>query len=218
MRKNIGKLVGTKITAGIMAAIMMLSVSACAGTKEGTADMQAADISATQTEAAKEETASVDAGNTEDAAAPDTAETHKSTETPNAEASTLYKLKSVEGGDGAATEEEVKMLESFGVLFYMEFRNDGTVSADAFGQKYEGTWNESSVTFDNSAPISYTKNGDEIVFNDGETAMILRKTTQDEIDDIMKNVPEADGSVYQNTDEAQAAEEMPAETQAEPVN
>lgn len=218
MRKNIGKLVGTKITAGIMAAIMMLSVSACAGAKEGTADMQAADISATQTEAAKEETASVNAGDTEDAAAPDTAETHKSTEAPNAEASTLYKLKSIEGGDGAATEEEVKMLESFGVLFYMEFRNDGTISADAFGQKYEGTWNESSVTLDNSTPLSYTKNGDEIIFKEGEISMIFQKTTQDEIDDIMKNVPEADGSVYQNTDETQAAEEMPAETQAEPVN
>lgn len=218
MRKNIGKLVGTKITAGIMAAIMMLSVSACAGTKEGTADMQAADISATQTEAAKEEPTSVDAGSTEDAAAPDTAETHKSTETPNTEASTLYKLKAIEGGESAATEEDVKMLESFGILFYMEFKNDGTVLADAFGQKYSGTWNESSVALDNSMPLSYTKNGDEIIFRDGEISMIFQKTTQDEIDDIMKNVPEADGSVYQNTDEAQAAEEMPAETQAEPVN
>jgi hypothetical protein len=216
MKKNIGKRVKAKLTATVAAAVIVLSVSACSGAKKEVTDIQPAGTSATQAET--EEAAAADTSSKEDPAEVDTGKTGENTETPETETSTLYKLKAIEGGESAATEEEVKMLESFGVLFYMEFKNDGTVLADAFGQKYSGTWNESSVALDNSTPLSYTKNGDEIIFKEGEISMIFQKTTQDEIDDIMKNVPEADGSVYQNTDEAQAAEEMPAETQAEPVN
>ena len=225
MRKTFGNSLMTKTLTAIITASMLFSLTACGN---GTSAEAVDAAQSTATAAAAEVSSEIEQKDENADAAAD--EKDQAAQTAQAQAEKeknsvvgYYKLKEmhVAGEDGfEGTEEDIKMLESYGITLSAEFKEDGTVDLNMFGEVIKGTWKDGSITIEGQTS-AFTQEGDILTINDGTDTIVLQKTTKEEIDKITEAAApadETDGTIEVQTDTPDAQTEAPADQQAETSN
>ena len=96
----------------------------------------------------------------------------------------VWKLSSMKNGDDVAGSEEIEQLEQMGMLMYMVISEDGTLTVSAFGEESEGTWDDKTITAEDSA-LPYELDGDALTLHDGGDFMVFSRTTLETVYGIL---------------------------------
>ena len=103
----------------------------------------------------------------------------------------FFKLVEMQGTDGGSRA-EVQLLESYGMVLYLNFAPDGTVLLHMFdAAETMGTWNDTQIVIGDDDPVSYVLDGDTLTLRDETLVMILTKTTEAEIKAILTRAENA---------------------------
>ena len=200
MRKTFGNRLATGVMTAIIAASAVFSLAGCGNSQDQiqkpgieTEEAAAADTSA------ETETADKPADET---AAPEGA---AGAEAQRSEVAGIYKLREIRGGSQATSEEDVALLENLGLIFFIELKDDGTLTGNMFGEEMNGIWNENMVSIAGAA-VSYKAEEDMMTLTEGDAQMIMQRTTQKDIDRILSSAQD-DASAAAGTAEKAAETE-----------
>ncbi|MBR3690654.1 MAG: hypothetical protein IKL97_06105 [Eggerthellaceae bacterium] len=95
-----------------------------------------------------------------------------------------WKLSGMEDASGVTSEEDIAMLEAFGMTIKLSLADDKSAKLDLAGEVMTGTWEaksatECAVTLDGET-VTATLSDDKLVMKDGESSMTFKKMTAEE--------------------------------------
>ena len=150
----------------VLAMILCVSLSACAGGNDSSIDT--IEVPEESTALTEEE---------------DLAEMEVSVEDQPVQAGDVlgfYILKSITGDD-SGSDKDIAERRAEGAIYTLEFCDNRMVFVVSFdGEEEIGTWDENEVHID-AGDIPYTFNGKEMIWSDGGISMIFEKTASQEI-------------------------------------
>ena len=177
-----------KLLALILALAMLFTLAACGGgtaqeqtSAEETADT-AADESAETPEAPADETADATPETVEEEAA-EVAE--QVAEVDGSNPVGTYKAIAMVSEDQSVDEATMKQLESAGMIFSLQMKEDGTGTVVIYGEESEFTWADGQITVEDNA-VPFTLEDGVLTMESDGTSMTFRKVS----DDIIELTPE----------------------------
>lgn len=96
----------------------------------------------------------------------------------------IYKLTSIASDSGSLTEDMVQAQEGFGLVSFINLKEDGNVIYSVDGVESKGTWNDKEITISGDG-AEYSFKGDELTIDKSGMKMNFKKSSQAEIDEIL---------------------------------
>lgn len=89
-----------------------------------------------------------------------------------------------QGGESVLSKEQIEASEKMGIVIYMVFNDDGTVTT-MFGEEEHGTWDDSSIIVNETA-VAYTLDGDTLTLTgNDDSSMTFERSSQEVINSIL---------------------------------
>ena len=141
------------------------------------------------TDAASNESKTASAENEAKSGSAENAKTASPAETAPAKTGSpvgVWKLTEMNSDGQITSKEDLEKLELVNMVFYMELLDGGKAFISGFGEDMEGTWDESSITF-NDTPVPYTFDKDKgtISFEQNSSKMTFERSTIEAIHAIL---------------------------------
>ena len=96
----------------------------------------------------------------------------------------IYKLTSIASDSGSLTEDMVQAQEGFGLVSFINLKEDGNVIYSVDGAESKGTWDDKEITISGDG-AEYSFKGDELTIDKSGMKMNFKKSSQAEIDEIL---------------------------------
>ena len=96
----------------------------------------------------------------------------------------IYKLTSISSGSASLTEDMVQAQEGFGLVSFINLKEDGNVIYSVDGAESKGTWDDKEITISGDG-AEYSFKGDELTIDKSGMKMNFKKSSQAEIDEIL---------------------------------
>lgn len=96
----------------------------------------------------------------------------------------IYKLTSLSSGSASLTKEMIQAQEGFGLVSYINLKEDGNVIYSVDGAETKGTWNDKVITIGGEG-AKYSFKGDKLTIDKSGLKLVFKKSTQAEIDEIL---------------------------------
>ena len=98
----------------------------------------------------------------------------------------IYKLSEVTRGGQTLDESMLSMQESFGLVSYISLKEDGKVLYCVDTSEITGSWDSKYITIEGER-AKYSVDGDVLTINRSDSEMKFKKSSQEEIDEILSN-------------------------------